>query len=521
MATISIDFGNSNTVVSILEAHTQVPQTLCLAELSRLISTKDREQNPIGIIPSLVAIAPEGEILTGEKVKAQYLDILKPQICFKNFKRDLVADFQLPPRQINKQFYNSQSIAELFIISIYQQLQRQQISIDNLIFTVPIGSFEKYLHWLKNLAIQLGVETVQFIDEATAASLGYAIKNPGSIVLAIDFGAGTLDLSLVRINSQLDGQRTAEVIAKSDVYIGGEDIDTWLVEDYLNKINSSRQQVGEIAWQYLLLLAEKLKISLSEGLVAREIWFDENLSIAYEWELTREVLEEILETRQLLEHLRYALDEILGLATSKGINKSDLDRVLLVGGTCLIPAIKNLIVAYFGKQKVNFEKPFEAVSHGALLFEQIEGIQDYLQYTYAIRLWQPQIKDYSFFNIFTKGTKYPCQREENIILQVAVEGQTEIHLDFGQLGEAIRTEVSFDDLGRMTSDFTWKQLGYKTLDPTQQQINIIYLDPPGKVGIDRIEIEFAIDENRILLATIVDLLSRKTLIARAAIAQLL
>lgn len=243
MATIAIDFGTTNTVVTILDNNSGKPKTLNFAQISRLYHCQDNQGNgyQIPVIPSLVFINQNQELILGEKVRSLGLNISKPDRYFQNFKRDL------------------------------------------------------------------------------------------------------------------------------------------------------------------LVIAEKLKISLSYQQIAQKIWLDENSFISSELELTRDKLTEILEHQQLLEQLRYALDEVLHLALKKGIKKRDLEQVLLVGGTCFIPAIQKLIIAYFGEKKVKFQQPFTAVCHGALASLEFSEIDDYLHHTYAIRLWNPSTESYFYFPLFEKG----------------------------------------------------------------------------------------------------------------------
>ena len=122
----------------------------------------------------------------------------QPDRFFKAFKRNLAADFQPPPRNIDGDTYTAESVAEHFIKTIWKQLYLQNIQPEKVIFTVPVGAFERYLDWFRDLGENLGGSEVQVIDESTAAALGYAVKRPGSLVLVVDFGGGTLDLSLVR-----------------------------------------------------------------------------------------------------------------------------------------------------------------------------------------------------------------------------------------------------------------------------------------------------------------------------------
>jgi len=87
------------------------------------------------------------------------------------------------------------------LTELWQRLVLQGIQPTQLIFTVPIGAFEGYLHWFRNFAERLKFTNFQIIDESTAAALGYAITRPNALVLVVDFGGGTLDLSLVRTAS--------------------------------------------------------------------------------------------------------------------------------------------------------------------------------------------------------------------------------------------------------------------------------------------------------------------------------
>jgi molecular chaperone DnaK (HSP70) len=527
MTTIAIDFGTSNTVISILEADTQQPKSLRFPNLSRLFLgvNPQGERLEYPVIPSLMFIKSGHNIILGEGVRSQRLGLSQnypPERLFKKFKRDLAGDYQPPPRQIDGISYNSVAVSELFIQTIWKEIKQQNIEPSHLVFTVPVGAFERYLDWFRELGNKLNVPHVSIIDESTAAALGYAVKSPGNLILVVDFGGGTLDLSLVRtVNNSHDNHNLrAEVLAKSEAYVGGEDIDVWIVDDYLRSQNLTPEQVGKISYQNLLEIAERLKIQLSKNQTASESWFDDESFMSYELKITREKLEEILEYRQFLQQLRDVLDEVLTFALRKGIAKNDIEQVLLVGGSCLIPAVQQLIISYFGKSKVKLNKPFDAVCHGALAITQITEIDDFLRHSYAIRLWDNSSKSYIYHPIFTKGTKYPCQSSQWLTLQTANNGQTEIRLDIGELGDMTQTEIAFDASGRMTSSTLQHQESYRSLDTQHQQVCVAKLNPPGAAGFDRISVLFEVDSRRILLATVKDLLTAEILVNRGEIYKL-
>ncbi len=519
MTAVAIDFGTSNTVVSILQPDTQAPETLRFPGLSRLFRSGEET---ISVVPSLVYVRGAGDLVLGEMVRSQRLGLQQPQRFFRTFKRDLATDFQPPARTLDGQIYNASGVAVEFLLHIWQAIRSLQIEPSLLIFTVPVGAFERYLDWFQDLALKMGFPEVKFVDESTAAALGYAVQRPGSTVLVADFGGGTLDLSLVRTSVLAAGQAVlrAEVVAKADSYVGGEDIDRWIVEDYLHQLGTSRETLGEVGWQNLLAIAEQLKIRLSSDDDVKESWFDDDQLMYHDLSLSRSHLESLLEQHQFMEQLRQAIDEVLMLGLRKGVQKSAIDQVLLVGGSCQIPAIQQLFMAYFGRQRVQLHKPFEAVAHGALALTQIAELEDYLRHGYTIRLWDPNTRAYRYFPLFEPGTKYPCQRVESLLLQAAVEGQTEIRLDVGEVAYLTAAEVTYDAQGRMNSTLRQQQETYRSLERNHAQVCMARLEPPGQVGIDRLAVEFEVTEHRILVTTVRDLLTQRVLVERGAIAQL-
>ena len=147
------------------------------------------------------------------------------------------------------------------------------LPVESLIFTVPVDSFEAYRNWLGEVSQSLEVEQIQMIDEPTAAALGYGMKD-AEILLVVDFGGGTLDLSLVRLDNSQQKQplgfilkwgeksfgkssnqkpKIARVLAKAGQNLGGSDIDNWLVDYFVKNKGIEKTPLTT-------RLAEKLKI---------------------------------------------------------------------------------------------------------------------------------------------------------------------------------------------------------------------------------------------------------------------
>ena len=526
MTVIAIDFGTSNTAIAILEIDGDVsgdrdmavPKTLRFNNISRGFETLE---GIAWLVPSLVYVNSQDEFLVGMQARSQD----RSKRLFEGFKRDIVANFRSPAREIDGALYDAEAIAEIFLTELWQRLALKRIQPTQLIFTVPVGAFEAYLNWFRNFAERLKLPNYKIIDESTAAALGYAITRPNALVLVIDFGGGTLDLSLVRTAPIANAAQAikAEAIAKSEAYIGGIDIDRWIAEYFLRQLKVTRSQISEVSWLNILELSEQIKIELSLVQEVSKIWINDQNMIESQLKLNQTELTEILEQNQLIEQLREAIDEVLATALKRGVSKAAIEHVLLVGGSCQIVAIQQLIVSYFGKSKVKLGKPFEAVAHGALVLGQAIEIEDYLRHSYAIRLWEPYLHQYSFYTLFEKGTKYPCQRAEPLILQAAIADQVEIWLDIGEVADISQAEVTYDNSGRMTSSQLLKQSDFRSLADTHSDIHKIcipQLNPRGQVGSDRITVTFEIDDRRVLLATVGDLLTKKVLIDRQAIGKL-
>jgi molecular chaperone DnaK (HSP70) len=288
----------------------------------------------------------------------------------------------------------------------------------------------------------------------------------------------------------------------------------------LQQLGLTREQIGETGWQMVLERAERLKIRLSSEETATESWLDDESFRAYDLTLTQRDLADLLEDQQLLEQVRQALDEVLAIAQLKGVGKADIELVLLVGGSCQLLAVQQLMLSYFGRQRVKMHKPFEAVAHGAIALSQISEVDDYLHHSYAIRLWEPYSKTYSYFKVFDQGTTYPCSRSEPLTLQVAQEGQTEIRLDIGEVADLAQAELVYDAQGRMTSSAVHRQESYRSLETHHNPVCVAHLNPPGQLGSDRITVQFAVTADRTLVATVRDLLTQTTLVEQGAIATL-
>jgi molecular chaperone DnaK (HSP70) len=529
---IAIDFGTSNTVIARWNRATQQPETLSLPGI-----TWKTAQNP-PLIPSLLYVedARQSKVIVGQTVRDRALDLATDQRFFRNFKRGIGAQIQGFLPELDGQTLRFEQVGQWFLTEVIQQLRTIDPEVTQaLTFTVPVDSFETYRLWLGQVCNSLQVEQVRMLDEPTAAALGYGLGDRETL-LVIDFGGGTLDLSLVRLdrNTQTGkplgfvlkwGQKnfaeqsaqkpkTARVLAKSGQNLGGSDIDNWLVDHFV-------ATQGLAASPITARLAERLKIQLSLQPQAQEAYFNDETFDSYELQLTRDEFEIILKQHQFFDRLDECMTQVLQQARRQGLESGDIDAVLLVGGTAQIPAVQTWVQQYFDRSKIRSEKPFEAIAQGALQLSQGVELKDFLYHSYGIRYWDRRNNCHNWHPIIKAGQAYPMADAVELMLGASLENQPSIELIIGELGTGSeQTEVYFDGDRLITRRIGSSQTQVQPLNDRDGARNVAKLSPLGNPGSDRIKVQFRVDDQRFLRITVDDLLALQTLVNDQPVVQL-
>lgn len=529
---LAIDFGTSNTCVTRWNSVTAQPETISIPGLSDRIG-----DNP-PLIPSLVYVenAAQAKVLVGQQVRDRGCDRKSDPRFFRSFKRGIGADIQGFLPELDGQIITFEQVGQWFLTNLIAQLEPLQEKVESLVLTVPVDSFEAYRHWLGNVCQSLPVEQVRMLDEPTAAALGYGMADKENL-LVIDFGGGTLDLSLVRLDASIQAGRqplgfllkfgqkslaeksgqkikTARVLAKAGQNLGGTDIDSWLV-DYFAATQ------GLAVTSLTARLAERVKIQLSAQTQATEVYFDDETLDSYELQLNRDTLENILKEHQFFDRLDNSMTELLQQARRQGIEVSDINAVLLVGGTSQMPAVQNWVKQYFDEAKIRAERPFEAIAQGALQLTQGVEVKDFLYHSYGIRYWDRRNNRHSWHPLIRTGQPYPMNQPVELVLGASVENQPSIELIIGELGtETGGTEVFYDGDRLVTRRLDNGQTQVQPLNDKDGARSIATLTPPGFPGSDRIKVLFQVDGQRFLRMTVEDLLTNETLLQNSLVAQL-
>ncbi len=529
----AIDFGTSNTAIARWNPISQQPETIALPGISHRIG-----QNP-DLTPSLLYVenAAQGQVLVGQQIRDRGLDIQSDPRFFRGFKRGIGTSVQGFLPELEGVPIRFEQVGSWFLSALMQQLKASYADAgDALALTVPVDSFEPYRQWLGGVCQTLQVEQVRILDEPTAAALGYG-KADADTVLVVDFGGGTLDLSLVQLERGRAAQakpmgfilkwgeknladassqrpKTARVLAKAGQNLGGTDLDSWLV-DYFSKAQDL--PINPLT----LRLVERLKIQLSLQSKATEVYFNEETFESYELALERSQFEQILKDHQFFERLDESMTQVLQQARRQGITAEAIDAVLLVGGTSLIPSVQSWVGQYFDAAKISSSKPFEAIAQGALQILQGTEVKDFLYHSYGIRYWDRRQNAHGWHTLIQSGQPYPMTEPMELILGASTDGQPNIELIVGELGqESGGTEIYFDGDRLITRSLASSQGQVQPLNDREGARSIAKLEPLGYPGSDRIRALFRVDEERSLRITVEDLLTQETLAVDRVVAQL-
>ncbi len=344
---IGIDLGTTNSCVAVMEGGE--PTVITNQEGARTT-------------PSVVGFAKNGERLVGQLAKRQAVS--NPENTIISIKRHMGTDYKV---NVEGKSYTPQEISAMILQKIKADAEAHLGEpVKQAVITVPAYFTDSQRQATKDAGTVAGLEVLRIINEPTAAALAYGVdKGEDGKILVFDLGGGTFDVSILEL-----GEGVFEVLATSgNNHLGGDDFDQRIM-DYL--ISEFKKETGidlsndKLADQRLKEAAEKAKIELS-GVASTQInlpfitadatgpkHLDVTLTRAKFDELTRDLVEATIEpTRKAMK--------------DAGLSASDIDKVLLVGGSTRIPAVQDAIKRELGKEPTKNINPDECVAIGAAI----------------------------------------------------------------------------------------------------------------------------------------------------------
>lgn len=344
---IGIDLGTTNSVVAVMEGGE--PTVITNQEGSRLT-------------PSVVGFSKNGERLVGQLAKRQAVS--NPDRTISSIKRHMGTDYRV---EIDGKKYSPEEISAMILQKLKADAEKYLgETVSQAVITVPAYFSDSQRQATKDAGRIAGLEVLRIINEPTAAALAYGIdKSEDHTVMVYDLGGGTFDVSILDV-----GDGVFEVKATNgDTHLGGDDFDQriidWMVDEF-KKAEGIDLSNDRMAMQRLREAAEKAKIELS-GVMTTNI----NLPFItagadgpkhLDMDLTRAKFEEM--TADLVERTMGPTRQAMSDA---GLSASDINKVLLVGGSTRIPAVQEAIKKFMGKEPHRGINPDECVAVGAAI----------------------------------------------------------------------------------------------------------------------------------------------------------
>ncbi|MCL5036240.1 MAG: Hsp70 family protein [Chloroflexi bacterium] len=534
---LSIDLGTTNTVIARWMG--EEPIIVNLPGIST-------EQKPTGtpVIPSVLLSLDPGKDrwLTGSEALKQ--DHTRQNII-RSFKSALGQDGRRTVHYDNRKPVTARQAAQVFLKNVLDEYNGIFNPAKNrgkgllsrifpfggkkeerVVITVPVGFYETYRNELEKILHGLGYHGIKFVDEPVAAAVGYGLRfKDERIVLVIDFGGGTLDLAAVRLTPKAGATGQAEVLAKQADSVGGDGIDYWLMHKMTEGNLEKRRRLQGL----LKDACEKAKIRLSLEDRVEETVYDPETGANLSLKLTREEFENMLKENGLFRRMESLLDRVKYQLQGKGFSEEDIRDVLLVGGSTLIPSVREFLENRYSREKIRAGRPFEAVASGAAAFMAGGTVRDVLQHSYGVLTFKPLIpntQDYvnipgddshSIQLIFKRNTPYPAAREPVTYEVGMMEGstQTEFALYIYEIGEKAREEFICDP------HRGWIPISRPNIELLNEKNPALgRLSPPATKCEKRIEVTYSVDEDRWLRVTVRDIKYDKILMDNNTVVQL-
>ncbi len=458
---IGIDLGTTNSCVAVYEGSEPVVIP-----------------NPEGArtTPSVVAFSKTGERMVGQVAKRQA--ITNPDRTVISIKREMGTSYT---KEIDGKKYTPQEISAMILQKLKSDAEAYLgTKVTEAVITVPAYFTDAQRQATKDAGKMAGLDVKRIINEPTAAALAYGMdKEINQKIMVFDLGGGTFDVSLLDIS---DG--VFEVLATAgNNRLGGDDFDARIINWILAKFkaeNGLDLSGDKMVMQRLKEAAEKAKIELS-GMTSSNINLPfltatANGPLHFEATLTRAEFNKI--TADLVDATMGPTKQVLSDA---GLKPSQIDKVLLVGGSTRIPAVQEAVKNFIGKEPFKGINPDECVAIGAAIQGGVlsNEVKDLLLLDVTPLSLGIETLGGVFTKIIERNKTIPCQAKQ--VFSTAADGQTSVEIHVLQ-GE--RQMAAYN-----------KTLGRFNLDGI----------PAAPRGVPQIEVTFDIDANGIVSVTAKDL----------------
>jgi molecular chaperone DnaK (HSP70) len=518
---IGIDFGAANTVVARWDENLGRGQPVPLDGID--LFREAGEGVTQRVVPSLIAYSHGGDQRwVGAQVTSRPDFLTDPGMAvFQSAKSAVTGRAVDIARTVGRRKITGRAAATQFLGDV-TALATLAVGTDDLeiVATAPVETFDAYRDWLvREVGDGLGTVRLRVVDEATAAAVGYRARmNPGEVFCVFDFGAGTLDISVVRVQAPDDTRAGSGVrtIAKAGLDLGGNHIDAILAEWAARQAGvPDGDAVGyNRVFRLLLASAEAAKVTLTSRDHAVIEATDPVTATRYRARVSRPEFDQLLRGKDVLGRAGRGLRKALDDAAGRGYPAGEISAVFLVGGSSLIPAVQDLLRMQFDPSVVHLDRPLEAVAAGAAAIAGGQELHDHIQHDYAIRHVAARTGNYEFETLVLAGTAYPtAEPVKSLTIKAIHPGQRSLGIAIYELAHATYRDASADleiifdaDGGARTIAVGAQQRQEQAmLWLNEDSPTFLEADPPAAAGIDRFRLDFRIDAQKRLTVSAFDL----------------
>ena len=549
----AIDLGTTNTALARWDADSERPELVVLPAICRDPDGTDPLAAP-GVIPSATHLVQPNDLWSrigrlpglssrvlwgrhayiGRAAVERNISRIHPAFA-SSFKPHLQHQALRPIARLAGRNFTARDITRIYLRELLAEVKRcTGERIRSIAVTAPVDAYEGYRAEIRQRFREIGVKVTSFVDEPIAAAAGYGLSVRGHrTVLVVDFGGGTLDLALVQIDARSVESGTGRVLAKTGRAIGGDLVDRWLLQHVCTQLGT---RVPEDPFWHRLLLDEARWVKEQVFLKDSEPFHlrppgevspaHARMHAAQELAITREQLVALLEGNGAYTTLEACTDEVIGRGRAEGLGPEGPDDVLMVGGSTLLPGVFPYFEERFGRDRVRAWQPFQAVVAGACTLS-ARGFapSDYIVHEYAIVVYDPNTGERRTTTIVPAGTRFPTPADlwRRHLVPTCALGEPEriFKLVVCEIGRAPDSARSFgwDDSGQLHR----LDSGSLVVPLNESNPALGFLDPPHQPGdrSPRLDVRFGVDEDRWLIATVLDLKTSRTLMDREPVVRLL
>jgi len=515
---LAVDFGTCNTRLALWDPAQEAAGSLWLPGVSAIEVCRDADGAEVEVpyIPSFIHF--DGKVTRiGREVQDHGLT--QSQATFWWMKRYISNRLELP-RPVGERTITYSQAGAAFLGRVLDYAGAEvDLAEEEIAFTAPVEAYEHYQKWLAEVCDARQIRRYRLLDEASAAALGYGVGiQAGDVYMVFDFGGGTLDVSIVRVEHEAAGGRGCRSLGKGAVDLGGSVIDDWIYQDVLQHTGKSPEDVRHVAG-LLLMEAERVKRQLSDEEAATLTVVDPDTGAAFTKQYTRSAFEDLLEQNGLYSAVQSAIDMALAEAREAGYERDHIKAVLMVGGSSRIPSVRRAVRQTFG-ERVYYHMPLNVVALGAAAFVAGADFYDHIQHEYALRYYDRSEDDFAYKTLVKAGTPYPsAEPVAKLTIKASHDEQAALGINIYEVARP-QTRRQQHGPGR---ELVWDASGCPRLqecenieEATHFWMNehaptFIRAEPKAKKGDPRFPVQFTIDGNKRLCVTVRDNLTGKTL----------